>query len=177
MKSFLYASAALVLLACGAKTTTTTTTGPTNPTPPDNGDEAVVGPPTVAWKDMTKPQKGKFMKAVVLPRMKELFVEFDAEEFAEMDCFTCHGDDADDRKFEMPNPDILVLPANEEGWKKLAGEKGEWLKFMGGKVKPEMAKLLGMPEFNPKDPAPGTFACFNCHQQEGGAPAPTRIGK
>src|SRR4051794_29907662 len=50
----------------------------------------VVGPPEVAWKDMTKEQRGKFMKVVVTPKMKGVFQEFDPVHFKQFNCATCH---------------------------------------------------------------------------------------
>lgn len=126
-------------------------------------EEAVVGPPDVSWKNMTKKQKGKFMKAKVMPHMEKLFQEFDAKEFAKFECATCHGEGAKEETFKMPNKDIEILPATSEGFGKLMNEKPEWMKFMGEKVKPQMAELLGLESFNPKDPKPGAFSCTNCH--------------
>ena len=39
-----------------------------------------VGPPEVAWKDMTYKQKRAYMKAAVMPTMKPVFQGFDADE-------------------------------------------------------------------------------------------------
>ena len=61
---------------------------------PAAGGTKVVGPPEVAWKDMTTEQKGKFMKEVVTPKMKVAFQAFDADEFKKFGCPTCHGDKA-----------------------------------------------------------------------------------
>jgi|CXWL01.1.fsa_nt_gi hypothetical protein len=36
-------------------------------------------------------------------------------------------------------------------------------KFMKAQVMPQMAALLGLEEFNPKEPKTGTFGCSNCH--------------
>ena len=151
------AALVVVLAACGSspKTTTTTQEGP------------VVGPPQVAWKDMTVEQKGRYMDKVVTPRMKELFVAFDAKEFAEFGCKTCHGEEAiKTKKFEMPNPGLFQLPATKEGFGELAQEKPEYMKFMATQVKPEMAKLLGVEEFDPENPKEGTFGCMACHAVE-----------
>jgi hypothetical protein len=41
------------------------------------------------------------------------------------------------------------------------------MKFMGTQVKPEMAKLLGVKELDPKNPAAGGFACMECHTMKG----------
>jgi hypothetical protein len=125
--------------------------------------EPVVGPPQVAWKDMTKQQKGKYMKMVVVPTMAPLFTAFNPKEFAKVECWTCHGEDAQDREFKMPNPKLAVLPSTPEGFKKVAKEKPDWVKFMSGTVKPQMAKLLGLPEFDPKHPKKPGFGCSNCH--------------
>jgi hypothetical protein len=137
---------------------------PPAPAPaPTAPSEPVVGPPQVAWKDMTKQQRGKYMNAVVMPKMKEIFTAFDAKEFEKVTCATCHGAGAKDGSFHMPNPDILVLPGTPAEFEALAKQKPEWMKFMATKVKPEMAKLLGLPEFDPKNPQPGTFGCSSCH--------------
>lgn len=129
-------------------------------------EEKVVGPPDVKWADLEPEQKGKYMKAVVMPRMKALFQEYDDKTFAEFTCATCHGKDAKDQGFKMPSADLFVLPSDEAGFAKLAEEKPGWLRFMGERVKPEMAKLLALPEFDPKNPQPGTMGCYNCHTHQ-----------
>jgi hypothetical protein len=123
----------------------------------------VVGPPEVAWKDMTPEQKGKFMKAVVTPKMKVAFQAFDADEFKKFGCPTCHGDKAKEKKFKMPNAGLPVLPGNQAGFAALMEKKPKMMKFMGETVKPELAKLLGLPEFDPKKPEAGGFGCTGCH--------------
>lgn len=112
---------------------------------------------------MTKEQRGKYMRAVVMPKMKEIFTAFDAKEFEKVNCATCHGAGVKEGSFKMPNPDIFVLPATMPEFEALGKQKPEWMKFMATQVKPEMAKLLGMPEFDPKNPQPGTFGCSSCH--------------
>jgi hypothetical protein len=125
--------------------------------------EAVVTPAQVAWADMTKPQRGKYMASVVAPRMKEVFRTFDSKRFAEFGCKTCHGQSAKERGFEMPNPELTTLPSTKEGWAKLTEDEPELMKFMSQTVKPEMAKLLGMKEYDPTNPQPGTVGCNRCH--------------
>ena len=124
---------------------------------------APVGPPQVAWADMTKQQRGQYMASVVMPRMKPLFRAFDEKKFAEMNCKTCHGQDAKDRGFEMPNPGLFALPSTQEAWGELAKEKGQWMQFMSQQVKPQMATLLGVKEYDHQNPQPGTFGCNGCH--------------
>ena len=123
----------------------------------------VVGPPEVAWKDMTVEQKGKYMKEVVVPKMKPAFQTFDADEFKKFGCPVCHGDKAKEKKFKMPNAGLPELPGDQAGFATLMEKKPKMMKFMGEVVKPEMAKLLGLPEFDPKKPEAGGFSCGNCH--------------
>jgi hypothetical protein len=120
------------------------------------------GPPQ-PWKDMTPEQKGKYMKEVIVPKMKPAFQAFDADQFKKFGCDTCHGKEAKARKFKMPNPDIFQLPSTPAGFAELKEKKANWMKFMGGTVKPQMAALLGLPEFDPKKREAGGFGCGECH--------------
>lgn len=158
-------------LSCASQSAATTPASSSTATPaPETkpqetapaAQEAVVGPPQVQWKDMTKQQRGKYMAMVVMPKMKEVFQGFDKEKFAKVTCGTCHGPGAQDHSFAMPNPEIFVLPP-PEGFAPLMQKEPEWVKFMAEKVKPTMATLLGMKEFDPANPQPGTFSCNNCH--------------
>jgi len=142
----------LVLAACGSKSTSAAK--PTAPTAP------------LAWKDMNHDQRHAYMKDVVMPRSKEIFVAFDATRYANMDCKTCHGKGADDGSFEMPNPDIKPLPNTEElfmAWVAKDPDAGKVAGFMSQKVEPLMGELLGETVFDPKTNT-GEFSCMNCHQ-------------
>jgi type IV secretory pathway VirB10-like protein len=138
---------------------------PAGQPPPAGEPVAIVGPPQVAWKDMNKEQRGKYMFVVVLPRMREVFRSYNGEKYAAIGCPTCHGKEARARKFEMPNPEIMQLPATQEDWGKVMQEKPDMLKFMNQQVKPEMARLLGVPEYNPQSsqPQPDALGCSTCH--------------
>jgi hypothetical protein len=130
----------------------------------------LVGPPEVAWKDMTPQQKGRFMKEVVTPKMKVTFQEFDADLFKTFDCRTCHGKDPKAKKFKMPNPEIHELPGTPAAFQAMVAKKPswpKWTKFMGEKVEPQVAGLLGLPVFDWKKPEKGGFGCANCHTIEG----------
>lgn len=110
-------------------------------------------------------QREQFMKDVVLPKSKELFVAFDAK-FADMNCKTCHGDGAEDGSFEMPNPKIKPLPNSEEGfmaWIAKEPDEGRWAGFMAQKLEPAVAEMLGEKPFDPKTKT-GEFGCANCHE-------------
>jgi hypothetical protein len=120
-----------------------------------------IGAPGVGWAVMAPALRKEFMKAVVMPKAKELFVAFDAVRHENMTCRTCHGDGAVDGSFRMPNPSLPKLPDSPEGFKRLTMEKPAVCQFMLAKVKPTMAALLGMPELTP-DTRSG-FGCLSCH--------------
>ena len=128
-----------------------------------------VGPPEVAWKDMTYQQKKAYMKAAVMPTMKPIFKEFDGKKFKSFNCETCHGKDGADRKFKMPSNDIHPLPNTPEAFQAMMKKEPDWPKwteFMAKKVEPAMGKLLDVPVFDPKNPVKGAFGCANCHKLE-----------
>jgi hypothetical protein len=160
-------SKAFSVIALAIAASTSCATGGTGGTPASETTGSavtagpVVGPPTVAWASMTKDQKKEFMKAVVAPKMKELFLAFDSSRYSNFSCVTCHGDSANDGSFKMPNPKLPVLPNNPEGFKRLMSDKPMMMEFMGKQVKPTMAQLLGQPEFNPETRT--GFGCMECH--------------
>jgi len=128
-----------------------------------------VGPPEVAWKDMTAQQKKAYMKSAVLPTMKPIFQAFDAKKFKTFNCATCYGEDGADRKFKMPSNGIHPLPGTKEAFEaKLKAEPTwpKWTEFMSKKVEPTMGKLLDVPVFDPQKPVEGAFSCAKCHKLE-----------
>jgi hypothetical protein len=139
------------------------------------GKAAPPAPAKIDWKSMDKKARKDYMKKTVLPQMKTLFTAVDAKKYKKMNCVTCHGEGAN-KDFKMPNPELPKLPTNEAGFKALQEKKPEMMKFMGTKVKPQMAALLGMPEWTPQNQE--GFGCYGCHTKEGGAaPAPAAPGK
>jgi hypothetical protein len=136
-------------------------------------DAKTVGPPEVAWKDMTFEQKKAYMKVAVTPTMKPIFQAFDGKKFKTFNCVSCHGADGADRKFKMPSNDIHPLPNTHEAFEaKLKTEPTwpKWTEFMAQKVEPAMGKLLDLPIFDPKNPVKGAFGCANCHKLEAATP-------
>jgi mono/diheme cytochrome c family protein len=132
-----------------------------------------VGPPEVAWKDMTFKQKKAYMKDAVEPTMKPIFQTFDAKRFKKFNCATCHGKDGVARKFKMPSNDIHPLPNTKEGFEAMLKTEPTWPKwteFMAKQVEPAMGKVLDVPVFNPQKPVEGTFNCGKCHKLEATKP-------
>ncbi|MBA3453792.1 MAG: hypothetical protein H0T42_11925 [Deltaproteobacteria bacterium] len=127
---------------------------------------AAPGPPELAWKTMSRDQRMTYMEKVVVPEMKPLFVAIDPKRFADFGCRTCHGASFDDKTFEMPNPALLKLPATPAGMIPLARDKGPWLDAMTTRIKPKMARLLGLAEYDVDHPQPDAFGCHGCHRVE-----------
>lgn len=112
---------------------------------------------------MDKAARGKYMKDVVMPKMKEVFTAFDPK-YSDMKCTTCHGSAAMSGSFAMPNPELPKLPADMSKFKEWAAKNPKMTEFMAKQVKPEMAKLLNEPEWTPESKA--GFGCGNCHSHE-----------
>jgi|GEM_PF-1401441 len=126
---------------------------------------AGAGAGSAAWDfdKLTHEEQLDFMKKEVVPTMKPLFQKFDAKHYANFGCKTCHGKEPQKMKYKMPSSDLpkLDFVALEAG-----KQKPEVAKFMGTVVKPQMAKLLKQPEFDPKNPKAGGFGCLECHEQK-----------
>lgn len=152
MMRFTSLTLSLVLAACGSSS------------PPAQTPAQAPAKPA-AWKDMDATQREAYMKDVVMPRTKELFVAFDPK-YQSMDCKTCHGDGVTDGSFEMPNGKIKPLPNTEEAfmaWVSKEPEAGRYAQFMATKLEPLMGELLQVKIFDPQTRA-GDFSCSNCHQ-------------
>jgi len=115
----------------------------------------------LAFDDMDFEQKKTFMKETVLPKMKELFREFDPVEYADLKCSACHGNDMQSKKFEMPNKLTALDPMNMPSVNSMDADEAAYAKFMQDKIVPTMREFLGRKPF---DPATGEgFGCFSCH--------------
>ncbi len=161
-----------VLSACGGGQPESATPGanipppgmPANPPPqtPAAATTAAAAGTTLAWKDMNHDQRLDFMKTTVLPKMKAEFAAYDSKRFGNITCGTCHGDGAKDGSFKMPNPKIMPkIPNDKDGFAKIMKDQPDAVKFMGGKVVPMMAQMLGE---EPYDMKTGKgFGCHECH--------------
>ncbi len=128
-----------------------------------NTDDATAGTEKT-FAQMSDDERKDFMKKVVLPKVRPAFQSADPKEFAKMNCATCHGPNAREAKFEMPNPKLLKLPSTPAGWKKLAEKEGKMMAFMKDELTPMMAELLHEAPFDPKTGK--GFGCFECHTKE-----------
>lgn len=115
------------------------------------------------WKDKSRDDKLAIMKTVVMPKMKAEFQAFDAKEFKDFTCKTCHGEAAKEGKFEMPNPKLPKLNA-KDGFKAHQKKHAKMLEFMMHKVVPGMADAMGVKPFDPATKE--GFGCGGCHLME-----------
>lgn len=131
---------------------------------PTKAAEPATPPRPLVWKDMNADQREAYMKEVVLPKSKALFVAFDAK-YQTMDCKTCHGEGAEDGSFEMPSAQIKPLPSTPEAFMAWVGKDAEaarYTEFMATKLEPLMGELLQVTVFDPKT-GTGELSCHTCH--------------
>lgn len=144
--------------ACGGKSSTPTTppTGDTGSAGSGSAAPVVTLPEGVPFDKLDHDQQIEFMKVKVVPALAPVFKAHDATKYAEFGCKTCHGPGAEKGEFDMPNAGLPVLD-----FKDMSKFKKADLEWMGGQVKPAMAKVLGLPEYTPENPT--GFGCPECH--------------
>ena len=150
----------LCLAACGAPGAppeVATTAEPPEPPPP------VSPPEPTAWPDMTHEQRLAHMRNVVMPAMKKVFLQHDAERFAEFGCKTCHGAGAADGRFEMPSADLPRLDPSG-GFAAHKQADPAITAWMMEEVVPSMAEALGVPAYDAATHQ--GFGCFGCHLEK-----------
>ena len=98
------------------------------------------------------------MAEVVVPAMQPIFEERDATRYADFGCATCHGANAHDVAFHMPNGIHPLTHADITATFQSTEPSATW---MTQRVWPEMARLIGEPQFNPETGE--GFSCMNCH--------------
>ena len=172
MRTKIVTLGALLLLACGGgasegaePTETADTAGSEAAAAPTDRAPADGEPAWPAWADMDAETRGQYMAEVVVPRMNELFAEAAADGAdvpSSVQCATCHGEDAQEVGFQMPNTLHPLNPAEipamfeseDPGVQAVA-------QFMAGPVEHTMAELIGQA---PYDPETGEgFGCMGCH--------------
>lgn len=158
-----YLPVVFLLVACGSKSPAPANPEPTPPvTTPEANEKAPPPLPDKPFEDLDHDQRAQFMKEKVVPAMDPIFKNHDAKKYAEFGCTTCHGEQAKQGHFDMPNPGLPKLLFKDKA--AMAKFKKEDLEWMSKEVKPTMAKLLSQPEFTPDSPK--GFGCQNCHTTE-----------
>lgn len=110
------------------------------------------------WKDLTHDQKLAVMKDEVMPQMTKAFQGFDAKKFATFNCASCHGKNAKQANFKMPNAELPKL--NPDNNFAAHQAKAQMLQFMFS-MTPQMASILNAEPWDPAKKA--GFGCFSCH--------------
>ena len=158
--------ASSVMLGCGGSHTGSPASDSSHYAEPG----AIVGPPR-PWAELSREDRARHMSREVVPRMSALFAAYDGARYADFDCATCHGPDARERDFAMPNPSLLPLHATgTEGQRQAVRDYPEGVRFMYTRVLPTMQALVGAAPF---DETTGEgFTCYACHPHaEDGATA------
>jgi len=149
--------AIVLLAACGSKSPATTTTH-------GGGEAATVVLPDVPFDKLDHDQRIAFMKQKVVPAMKTIFQNHDPKDFEKFGCQTCHGAQAKDGHFDMPNPDLPKL-----NFADMAKFKKDDLDWMKNEVWPTMGNLLQEKLYSEENPK--GFSCLNCHTEASGQSA------
>ena len=140
----------VALAACGGKST------PAQTLPTEMAKATL---PDVPFAQLDPEQRKQFMEQKVLPALKPIFQNHDAQKFAKFQCETCHGTGAAQGRFDMPNAE---LPKLTNDMSKFEKRDIEW---MEREVSPTVAKLLQMPEYSKENPK--GFSCLACHTMAG----------
>lgn len=162
------ATVLLCLAACGSPAEPAS--APTPPAAPteDAPRDAVPSPEEaprepVAWPDMSQEERLDHMRKVVMPAMKRVFQDHDAQRYATFGCPTCHGPGAKEGDFAMPSEALPRLDATD-GFAAHRASDPTTTAWMMEAVVPAMAASLGIPRY---DPATQTgFGCFGCHLEK-----------
>lgn len=131
------------------------------------GTTAAAGGPAVPWAQMNHDQKMEYMEHAVMPEMRRMFQEFDGQRFATFTCRTCHGANAREVDFHMPNGIAPLNPAQIPG---MFQSQDRMHVFMTQRLWPRMTAMLGAQPYNPQTHQ--GFGCLGCHGMAGGAAPP-----
>lgn len=165
--------AVLCWLGCGepappppAPPTTGAEAEPAEPEAPPDEPSAIevlgITPPEQPWEEMDAAEREFYMVGHVLPITTEIFRDFDQHAFAEFECESCHGEEAEAHDFAMPPPDLPVVPEpGTEAYGIMENDQPRMVHFMEAQVMPTTATLLG---FELRDAETGEgFGCNDCH--------------
>jgi len=125
----------LLLAACGGGSATSLR-------PPSDSESD-------AWSSLSFEDKHSRMTFTFHPNMSRRLQRFRQTEYPELACVTCHGMDAEDVDYRMPNGLPPLDPAAMPG-----PDDSEMARFMTDVFMPEADRLMRVG---------GTTTCFSCH--------------
>jgi len=110
-------------------------------------------PPETPWAEMDERARSDYMIGKVLPIMDEAFRGHDAEEYAELGCENCHGQNCEENHYAMPSPTAsIVPPRGTRPWTGLEATFPDMVAFMQNEVVPKMTAIMGH-----------EITCASCH--------------
>lgn len=109
------------------------------------------------WGRKSWEERHDVMTWLVLPTMARKFQAFAGTEYPELSCFSCHGADAELRRYEMPHGLPALDPAHLPDPHSKDAREARYAAFMTDEVTPAMQELLEMPE----------LSCMTCHPLAG----------
>jgi hypothetical protein len=112
------------------------------------------------WATWSHDQKLAYMKSGFMVAERAIFAAWEPVRYRDLSCRTCHGPGVDDG-YRMPNIELTRPIRGVEGFRELAAQEPEVLRFMQKAVVPATARLLGLPEFDMT--AHTGFGCWQCH--------------
>jgi hypothetical protein len=117
--------------------------------------------PAHPWAHMNAHDRGRYMNEAVLPAMSALLRAYDPARYAQVTCATCHGANAQQVHFRMPNSLPALHRPGTPAAQHAFQENPRIFQFMGTRVVPAMAQLLGEQPFNMQTHQ--GFGCAACH--------------
>ena len=116
--------------------------------------------PNTSWED-----RHEVMTFTVMPNMGRAWQKFDNTSAPLLTCRTCHGANAEDVNYKMPNPKLAPLdPSRMPSKTSTDPREARYAKFMIDEVVPSMTSLI---DAAPHDAKTGAgFCCFNCHTKK-----------
>ncbi len=157
------ATATAASTSSGSETPATTTAATT--TTPET--TAAASTPAVAWSSMNHEQKMDYMEHTVMPEMTRMFQEFDGHRYERFTCGTCHGANAREVNFHMPNG---IAPLDPTAIPGMFASQDRMHVFMTQRLWPRMTEMLGAQRYNPETHQ--GFGCMGCHGMRTPAAAP-----
>jgi hypothetical protein len=117
------------------------------------------------WRHLSFEQRHEQMTFVVHPIVAEHYQEFYATEAPMLTCRSCHGKDAERHRYQIAYTPIDDLKPSRVRELYLPGaEVSDEQRFKRDVITPLMARLLGVPAY---DPQTGRgFSCLGCHPRE-----------
>jgi hypothetical protein len=102
------------------------------------------------WSGQSFVDKHETMTFTVLPNMGRAFARFRGDDVPKLRCASCHGENAEDVHYRMPNNAVRALDPTH------LPRDGDWAKFMIDDVMPAMKEMTG----------DSRITCFTCHARE-----------